>query len=59
MHKKYEAFKGDEIIVPTQHIIDVYECFGYLLKANLVKGDSSVLELFKESQSILKGAFDE
>jgi hypothetical protein len=56
---KYEAFKGDEILVPLQYVIDVHDCFTYLVERSLINGESSALEIIKESKALLEGGNDE
>ena len=53
--KKYEAFKGDEILVPLQYVIDVHDCFTHLVERGLINGESSALEMIKESKALLEG----
>jgi hypothetical protein len=56
--KKYEAFKGDEILVPLQYVIDVHDCFTYLVERGLINGESSALEMIEESKILLEGGND-
>jgi len=53
--RKYEAFKGDEILVPLQYVIDVHDCFTHLVERGLINGESSALEMIEESKVLLEG----